>query len=276
MLVRRALSVCVVVVSLASPLFAQTNPSLFPRFGISAGGYLTDYGTTVRVDPHIEGLQGTTIDLEHDLGLTSSKTLTRASLEWRPFQRHEFELAYFRTQRRGHLSLDKQIVYEDTTFPLHADLHSKFDIDYWDASYTYWARQTATNGIGANIGVMGMSFNGELTGSVAGTTATLQQDATADVPLPVIGLEGRWGLGSHIATSLRGSFLPRVSFRDYKGQAYLARASAEYDVANWLGLGVGYNYLNVNGSADKPNFHANLDMTVRGVEAFVHLVFGGR
>lgn len=273
---RTTLLVCLVAAFFAVSLAAQTNPVLFPRFGISGGGYLTDFGTTLRVDPHVEGLQGTSIDLERDLGLTSSKTLTRAGIEWRPFDRHEIDLAYFRTQRRGNLNINKQIVYEDTTFPINANVRSRFDIDYWDLSYTYWARKAANDGLGVNIGVMGMSFNGELNASVAGISATLQQDAKAKIPLPVIGVEGRWAIGSHIATTLRGSFLPEVSFKDYKGQAYLGRASAEYDIGQWLGLGLGYNYLKLNGSADKTNFHADLDMSVRGLEGFVHLVFGGR
>ncbi|HUJ13520.1 MAG TPA: hypothetical protein VL284_06970 [Thermoanaerobaculia bacterium] len=274
MLFRTALRVHLAVAFLAAPLAAQTqNTVLFPRFGISAGGYLSDYGTKVRVDPHVEGLQGTTIDLEKDLGLASSKTLTRAGLEWRPFQRHEIEVAYYSTQRRGELNIRKQIVYEDTTYPIAADVHSRFDIDYWDFSYTYWAHQTDSDGIGVNIGVFGMEFNGELTASAAGITKTLQQDVKATVPLPLIGIEGRYGFGDHIATSIRGSFLPKVSIRSYQGEAYLARASAEYVFGHSLGIGLAYNYFDLNGSYDK-NFRADLGMTVNGAEGFVHLVFG--
>lgn len=253
---------------------AQQNPVLFPRFSLSAGGYESDFGTKVRVDPHIEGLQGTTIDLEKNLGLTSSKTLTRATLQWRPFARHDLQLTYFRTRRSGDLNIDRQIVYEDTTFPIQANVASRFDIDFWDLSYTYWARQTQTNGLGINLGVMGMSFNGELSATVANTTVALHQDAAAKVPLPVIGLEGRYAFGDRVVTDVRGSFLPSVSIRSYKGDALLGRASAEYIVARTVGLGVGYNYFNLNGAVEKTDFHADLGMTIRGFDAFVHLVFG--
>ena len=39
-----------------------------------------------------------------------------------------------------------------------------------------------------------------------------------------------------------------------------------------LGIGVAYNYFNLNGLVKKPDFHADLGMTVSGVEAFVRIV----
>ena len=258
----------------AAPLFAQPNPDLFPRFSLTAGGYLADFGTKLRVDPHVEGLPGTTIDLEKSLGLASSKTLTRGSIEWRPFRRHEIELSYFRTQRRGDLIIDQQIVYEDTTFPIQAEVHSRFDIEYYDASYTYWARQATNDGLGINLGIMGMSFNGALSATAPGTSLSLQQDAKTKVPLPVFGLEGRYAFGSRVTVSARGSVLPRVSFRNYQGEAYLARVAGEYRLARMIAIGAAWNYFDLNGAVDKTNFHANLGMRVSGVEAFLHIVFG--
>src|SRR5205085_2930511 len=128
----------------------------------AGGGYLGDFGTKVRVDPHVEGLQGTTIDLEKNLGLESSRTLTRLAMTWRPLRKHELAVSYFSTRREGHRNIDRSIVYEDTTFPIQADVRSKFNIDFWEATYTYWARQTDRDGLGFSLGVTGLSVDGEL------------------------------------------------------------------------------------------------------------------
>src|SRR5581483_3756720 len=198
-------------------------------------------------------------------------------LDWRPFRRHELGLSYFRTERTGLRTIDRQIVFEDTTFPISASVRSAFNIDFWEASYTYWARQGARDGLGINFGVTGLQFHGELSASnnsSGSTIALLDETVSSDVPVPVIGLEGRYQFTDRVVASARASLLPSVSIRDYTGEAYVAKASIEYRPVRRLGLGVGYNYFNLNGIAEKPNFHADLGMTISGFEGFVRLVFG--
>jgi hypothetical protein len=252
---------------------AQLNRELFPTFTLTGAGYLGDFGTKVRVDPHVEGLQGTTIDLEKNLGLESSRTLTRLGLSWRPLRKHELGVSYFSTKREGRRVIDRQIVYEDTTFPIQADVRSRFDIDFWEVTYTYWPRQTERDGIGVNLGVTGLRVNGEL--AVRRNTdnaVLLSETASTDVPVPVIGLEGRWLLTDRVIAMGRASVLPKVSIKDYQGSAFLGKFSLEYRFARMLGLGVAYNYFNLNGLVEKADFHADLGMKVSGVEGFVRIV----
>ena len=268
----RRFTLLLCILAVAAPAAAQFNRTLFPTFTLTGGGYLGDFGTKVRVDPHIEGLQGTTIDLEKNLGLESSRRLTRFGFEWRPLRRHELGVTYFSTRREGRRVIDRQIVFEDTTFPIQADVRSKFDIDFWEANYTYWARQTERDGIGINLGVTGMRFNGELSVRNNQNAVILTQEASTDLPVPVIGLEGRWLLTDRLIGSGRGAVLPKVKIKDYEGSAYVGRVALEYRFVQRIGLGVSYNYFNLNGLAEKPNFHADLGMTISGVEAFVRIV----
>lgn len=268
------LSLCALCI--AVPIAAQENLALFPRFNVTGGGYLGDFGTQLRVDPHVSGLEGTTIDLEKTLGLESSRTLSRVALQWRPFRKHELEVSYFKTQREGRQVIDRQIVFEDTTFPIRADVRSNFNIDFLEANYTYWLRQSARDGLGINLGVTALSINAELL--VRGDTDTsvlLNQTASTKLPVPVIGLEGRYQFTDHIIGIGRAAVLPRVSISDYQGEAYVGRFSIEYRPVSRIGVGVCYNYFNLNGVVEKTDFHADVGMTVSGVEGFVRIVFGG-
>jgi hypothetical protein len=272
----RHLSAAVVFscLSIAAPVAAQQqNLRLFPTFTLGAGGYLGDFGTKLRVDPHIEGLQGTTIDLEKNLGLSSSRKLSRFEMSWRPFRRHELEFSYYRTRRVGDRVIDRQIVYEDTTFPIQANIHSEFNVDFVQANYTYWMRQTYNSGLGVTLGVTGLKFNGRLHASVANTSATFDQDAATNFPVPEIGLDGRLQLTNNVIGSARAAVLPKVSIKDYKGEVYLARAALEYRALRNVSIGAGYNYMKINGQAEKTNFHADLGMTISGWEGFLKLVF---
>ena len=258
------------VLLIATPLSAQ-------QFSITAGGYLGDFGTQLRVDPHIEGLQGTTIDLEKDLGLQSTRTLSRFALDWQPFRKHELEVSYVRTKRAADRVINRQIVYKDTTFPVQAHVRSEFNIDFWQATYTYWLHQSDRTGFGFNLGVTGMKLNGKLQARNASTEAVLfDETASTNFPVPEIGLDGRFQIANKLIVAARASVLPRVSITDYEGEAYVGKFSIEYRVVPRIGIGIGYNYLNINGTAEQPEFHADVDMTVSGVEGFVRFVFVAR
>lgn len=260
---------------IAAPLAAQQNTALFPKFGISAGGYLGDFATKLEVDPHVEGVQGTTIDLEKNLGLDSHHTLSRFELQWRPFRRHEIEASYVRTQRTGLRTIDRSIVFEDTTFPVQAAVHSTFDIDFLEVKYAYWLRQTERGGLAANIGVTRLNVNGTLlVRNNTNDTVVLDEGAGAKFPVPAFGAEGRYQITSRLIGIARGSVLPNVTFRRYKGEAWIGKADVEYRAVRNVGLGVGWNYFHLTGGVAGADVRADLGMTVSGFEAYAHLVFG--
>src|SRR5947199_2648459 len=93
----RALCACVVIrllaVVVAIPAFAQQS-AVFPRFSILAGKYAADFTTDVRVDP-----EGTSINLERDLGLDRSQRVNDYAVRWRPLARHELAGSYVSSSR---------------------------------------------------------------------------------------------------------------------------------------------------------------------------------
>ena len=136
----------------ALPLVAQDS-ALFPRFSITAASNPADFETNARIDPD-EGVgQGTLVGFERDLGLEDSRTLQRFSLQWRPFARHELAASYFSAPRRGVEQIHRDITFRDEVYPVNALVTTQFDLDYWSATYTYWARRTDRDGLGITLGV---------------------------------------------------------------------------------------------------------------------------
>ena len=259
------------------PALAQGTDAVFPRFSVTAGGYLGDFATDLRVDPHVEGFEGTRLDFENDLGLDDSKTLTRFTLEWRPFRRHTLSGSYFTSRRSGQRVISRQIVFEDTTFPINVEVDSHIDIDFWEAVYTYWARQNPRSGVGINLGVSGLNIGAGLEARLGGnSTALLSESAGTEFPVPVIGVEGRSAFTDRLIGTARYSILPKVKVSDYEGAAQVAKASLEYRVLDSLAIGGRYNYFNVDGALVDFDFRADIAMTVSGWEGYVRLMFGGR
>ena len=271
----RRLIVLAFALVVAAPLLAQTTGTVFPRFSVTAGGYMGDFGTDLRVDPGVEGFEGTQLDFERDLGLDDAKTLTRFTLEWRPFRRHTLSGSYFSSARSGSRAIDRQIVFDDVTFPIHIEVNTEIEIDFWEANYTYWARQSPTGGLGIGLGVSGLEIGAALNARLAQTTAQLSESVATQVPVPVIGLEGRKLFANRLVGMGRIALLPRVKVSDYEGDAMVAKASLEYQILDALAVGVRYNYFKIDGSLVDIDFRADLGMTVSGTEGYVRLMLGG-
>jgi hypothetical protein len=254
----------------ATPLSAQENP-VFPRFSVSGALYQGEFTTDVRVNE--EGLEGTAIGLERDLGLDDSAGLQRFSLQWRPFNRHELALSHFSSEREGFEEIDREIVFRGTTYPVRADVTTRFDAELWDVTYTYWMRKRERDGIGLMLGVSGISLDAAIDAQAPNGSVTVTQDAKTDVPVAVIGVQGRWALSDRVLFEANAAALPRVQLDVYSGRATRAAARIEYRVTPWLGLGAGYNYFRIDGTVDELDFTGELSMTIRGAEGFVRLAF---
>jgi len=148
------LALCLLV---ASAAMAQESP-LFPRISATAGRYGGHFTTDVRLDPDATG-EGTRIGFERDLGLTSSERLQRFALEWQPLARHELAGSYFSSSRSGFQQIDRNFVFRNQTYPVNALVTTGFDLKYWSATYTYWARRSARDGFGITLGAAGLKLD---------------------------------------------------------------------------------------------------------------------
>ena len=254
----------------ATPAAAQ---ELFPRFAVTTGFYRSTFSTDVRVDPELEGQQGTSINIEDDLGLEPDERLSRFAVQWRPFQRHEIAYSRFSSSRDGFRAIDQEIVFRDEVYPVQAEVTTSVDLDAWDATYTYWARRVERNGIGITLGVMGLSVDSRLDARTPGQQVTITQGAETDVPVALIGAQGRLALSRRLYLSGSAAVLPQVDIDTYSGSALSARVGTEYLLARRLRVGVAWNYFNLDGRVDDPQFGGELGLEISGAEAFVRVAF---
>ena len=254
----------------ATPAAGQ---ELFPRFSVTHGFYRSTFSTDVRVDPEQQGQQGTSINVEDDLGLEPDERVSRFAVQWRPFQRHEIAYSRFGTSRDGFRAIDQEIVFRDEVYPVQAEVTTSVDLDAWDATYTYWARRVERNGIGITLGVMGLSIDSQLDARASGQQVTITQGAETDVPVALIGAQGRIALTRRLYLEGSAAVLPQVDIDTYSGSALSGRLSTEYLVARRLRIGVAWNYFNLDGRVDDPEFGGELGLEISGAEAFVRIAF---
>jgi hypothetical protein len=254
---------------LASAAAAQESP-LFPRLSVTGGRYGGHFTTDVRLDPDATG-EGTRIGFERDLGLEPSEQLHRFALAWRPLARHELAGTYFASSRSGFQQITRDFVFRNQTYPVNALVTTGFDLKYWSATYTYWARRSARDGFGITVGAAGLSLDASVIAQRADLTVTANQTAKTDVPVALAGVQGRVALSDRLLAGADAAMLPRVTINGYTGRVVTGGGRLEVRALRWLGVGAAYNYFRLNVDVARPDLRGAIDMTMRGPEVFVRL-----
>jgi hypothetical protein len=256
---------------LAIPVSGQ---DLFPRFSITGGASAANFETNVRIDPEETGGTGTVVGFERDLGLEEERTVQRFGVQWRPFSRHELAATYFSAPRSGFEQIDREITFGDETYPVQALVTSELDLDYRSISYTYWFRRSDRDGLGLTLGAAALSIDASIIAEIENQTVTLSERAETDVPVALVGLQGRVALMDRLHLEGSASTLPRVTIEGYTGDALTGNVRLEYRPVRWLGIGAAYHYFRMDVDvAQAGELNGSLDMTIQGPEAYLRLAF---
>ena len=102
------------------PAYAKDKPEwrswpMGERVGVRVGAFFANLETTVRIDA-TNGVFGTAISLEQDLGLDDTKTTLAAEAHWRFLKRSRLDFTYFQLDRSGASSTSVNIRVGDNVF----------------------------------------------------------------------------------------------------------------------------------------------------------------
>ncbi|MFL1484054.1 hypothetical protein [Marinobacter sp. LN3S78] len=250
-------------------LLAVTNTASAqddPRFSISVGAFFTDRESQTRIDG--EAGRGTDVDLEDDLGLTKSDTVFRVDGYWRFAEKHRFDFSAFDLSRSSTKQIDKEIVWNDTTYPINSTVEADLDLTIYKAGYTWMFLKRNRSFLGATVGLYIADIGAELSTSGGGSVES--DDLTA--PLPIIGLRGEYRFADR--WSLRGSGeVFAVDYGDYEGSLYDLFAGLDFSVTETIAIGVGVNSVKLDVGVSKDNFQGDIDWQYDGALAYLKFDF---
>lgn len=91
------------------------------RVWLQLGAFFPKIDSDIRIDASDEQL-GTEIDLESDLGFKNSTTVFNGVLGYQFARRWHVEAEYFNVGRKSTATIDREIIIDDTVYPVNAEL----------------------------------------------------------------------------------------------------------------------------------------------------------
>ncbi len=246
---------------------AQADAGLFPTFHVELGAYGPEFSTKIRVNGELIGDE---LNLENDLNFSKDDTAFRGGGYWRFAKRHRLVADYYSLERDAAAVTDKEIVIDDVVFPPGIGVRGGFNVDIVQLAYAYSVLQSDRAELGLSIGVHWPSAEFFLEGiGFDGISDTdLRADADLSGPLPVIGADGRYRLLDWLYVSGRAQLFS-LEYDKYDGSFVDARVALEAWPLDWVGVGLGYNVVDLDFSVDDGDWRGDLAYEYDGFRLFL-------
>lgn len=251
----------------ASGLCAQSASAqtLDDNYWISVMAYAPRIDTNVRVATKTQTSIGTDVDFENDLKLDNNEVLPSVSIGSR-FGRVIVNADFYKLKRDGSTSLQRDITFDDVTYPASAEVGSDFDSDIYRLTVGYAIVQHDNLELGAAFGLHATRFNlgisGEASVGEAGvSTEVRRRDFLA--PLPTIGAFGTYRIAPRVELNGRLDYLS-LKLGDYDGKLVNAQAGVTYRILDHIALGAAYRYVDYRVGVDKERWEGRVHYKLHG------------
>jgi len=264
----RTLGICATALALASPAaLADEAPNLLTdSFQVALGTFIITSEPTVQLNG--EASTGDKVDFDEQLGGGDSQRF-RLDSHWRfgDTGRHKVKLIGFSMSRDNSRTIDEEIEWGGDVYPVNAKVDAEFKFSVIEAAYEYafWKRDNyEINGsIGLHYTSMDASLKAKASSSGGTLTADIDNSASVDVPLPVIGLRGMWNLTHNFWIDAKAQFFA-LSIDEYDGNLQDYNVMVTWQPKKWIGIGLGYNHFAVDVDVHADRLDGSLDWTYQG------------
>jgi hypothetical protein len=253
----------------------ERNP-LAAKFIVDAGYFFMSTDMRVRVDGETTDSVGSDVDYDDTFGIGDFDRF-RAEASWRIAPRHLLRAMYFQNNRSASRSVERDISFGDETFPLGATVNARSELTVAQLSYEYAFLRRDNYELAGGIGVhyvdMGLGLDATLVAQGGTASRSLDENAATQAPLPVLGLRGLWRLPHDFYITAQVQYF-YLQFDPYSGSLIDLKASVVWQLADHVGIGIGYNDFGFRFDIDDAHdFDGRLRWDYGGAIAFATFMF---
>jgi hypothetical protein len=242
------------------------------KFKLSAGFFVPVNSTKIQVGAN-GAADGTDIDFQKDLGFGASIATFSANFQWRISRRSKVNLNFFNMDRSSTHTLQKEIDFNDQTYPINASVNAYFNTAIYQFSYGYAIIEKPTYEVGVMIGAhtvgakSGLSLNGTSTG------ASVSNNFGFTAPLPDLGVWGGYAFSDRLAANLDFDYLS-LTIDNINGRIIAYNMIVTYKLIRQLDISLAYTGLNFNIKTTKKDITGDFKWGYNGPALAATFSFG--
>jgi hypothetical protein len=247
------------------------------NFQFRGGVFIPAFDVRLRVDSKNLG-DGTEIDLQDDLDFDETETTFYVGGFWRFAPRHRITAAYFQFNQDANATLRKELIIGDEIFPIGARVESDFNMKIIPFSYSYSFLKREKLEFAASLGAhwFEVDFKIKSDVSLGMNDSDAKATASADAPLPMIGLECKYHFTPRWSAGIlaQGLYLSSSSSTfSFSGGLLNLRLDTEYWIFNNVGLGGALTWFYLNADVEDDDWKGTFDYTYWGAQIYVLVRF---
>lgn len=247
----------------------------FAHFELGLGSWASDFETSVRLDSETLG-QGTTVDLEKDLGLASKLNSVRVEGAYRFSRKHALAFGYSSWSRSADKAIEHDIQWGGQLFHVTGQVASSFKDDLVKLSYRYSFVANPTFAAGLSIGVSTFwwrtTLEAQPNGSGGGPTGIQREAKDVTAPVPVIGLFYDLAFSPRFHMRASGEYFD-ATYSGEHGRLTDVLAGFDWYFARNVGLGAAYSWTNLKFHGKPEEANLVIDYRQSGAYGYLRFVF---
>ena len=231
------------------------------------GGYFASRGFKASAEGSITADRPVPlVDFESGVHVDDSPQLFVAEIQWQFSEKWNLGLQYFGATRSAQRTLESTIEWEDVTYEVGAtvDAETKVDITRIVFSRNFWQKNGHDFKLAA--GIHWLDVSAKISGDATlddGSTAFATSKGSASLPIPNVGGAYRYSPSKKWLLSTRVDWFS-ASLDDYSGGIWNVIASANYRVADHVGVGLGYQFFQIDGRLSEDRWDGDLKIRLHG------------
>jgi opacity protein-like surface antigen len=250
------------------------NPVLDDKFTFKAGAsWLKADGT---FSSTVDGEPTDSLSTS-DLDVDDPDASPAFSFRWRFTDRWRLTFDYLGIDTDGSIQQNfDDLEFGDITASGFLAVDTKFKTDFYIAQvgYSFLKNERSELGIGAGVHVVDFDTKLKVSGGITGIgSGSIQSDSVElTAPLPNILGFGTYAFTPKLFLEGSGGWFG-LDYNDYSGNLWVLTANLEYRVTDHVGVGVGYNYFDMDLTIDKSSRKDKYDLKYKGPLVYVSAGF---
>jgi hypothetical protein len=226
--------------------------------------------TDLEINPHNapEGVHGTFLNAERDLGLASRQNQGLPELMFRFGNRNKIRIDYLETDRSATHDLVQTIDFGNEAFPVATLLASEVDWRIFTVTYTYSIFRNDRFEVGTGVAVHLIQAEA----MAQDTTTQQRQDVSGAGAFPTIPLDLAVRISRRWSVTAHGQYF-HAAVSNFDGWLADIHEDVQYRWKPNFSLGVGYSAVRAKLALQTGNFPGLFQMSVSGPEAFFRVSF---